>query len=293
MKMNEMQLHPMVEGLVNGLHESERPRIGSVIISIYGDVVVPQHDKIELGVIQELSKYLRFESGAVHTALSRLCSDGWFVRTKNGRNVEYSITPENMKTVKEAAKRIYGPNFLPEPIKWNVVVFEKSNNVIPDNVHAINRKTWIVPADFKINECENKSVVLSVMGKVDEIPEWAVRNVVEPAITKEYEKLNELILPMKENIEIIKNLDGVNSIITRVLVIHFWRRIVLRHKPLYQNLMPHNWAGIKCTKAIKEVYHAVMENSQKWWKTYGNNNEQTIHNHIHNTQKEHYINNLQ
>lgn len=259
------QLHPFVESLIDGLHVTERPRIGSVIISIYGDAVIPQRNILPLSTIQELSTHLKFESGAVHTALSRLCSDGWFTRHKNGKHVSYELKNENKKTVEEAAQRIYGPNFLKEPKSWSIALFDKPTNQTPKGVYAINRKAWIVPDTIDLTDTDGDPIIFNVQDVTQQIPKWSIANTIPLDITREYQFLNQLISPMNEDLKEVKNMNELNALLARVLMIHFWRKIVLKHSPVYRSLMPQEWPGIICSESVSSLYHALLPKSQEWW----------------------------
>jgi len=64
----------------------EPSRTGSIVITVFGDAIVPRGGSVWLGTLLEFFKGLDIDSGVVRTAMSRLAADGWLERSKVGRN---------------------------------------------------------------------------------------------------------------------------------------------------------------------------------------------------------------
>src|SRR5256885_3621686 len=69
----------------------EPSRTGSIIITVFGDAIVPRGGSVWLGTLLEFFETLDIDSGVVRTAMSRLAADGWLERTKIGRNSFYRL----------------------------------------------------------------------------------------------------------------------------------------------------------------------------------------------------------
>src|SRR5258705_13384114 len=87
----------------------EPSRTGSIVITVFGDAIVPRGGAVWLGTLLEFFKALDIDSSGVRTAMSRLTADGWFERTKVGRNSFYRLGQRGRLTVDIATKTIYGP----------------------------------------------------------------------------------------------------------------------------------------------------------------------------------------
>src|SRR3974390_13897 len=69
----------------------EPSRTGSIVITVFGDAIVPRGGSVWLGTLLEFFKTLDIDSGVVRTAMSRLAADGWLEREKVGRNSFYRL----------------------------------------------------------------------------------------------------------------------------------------------------------------------------------------------------------
>jgi phenylacetic acid degradation operon negative regulatory protein len=81
--------HPLAR-LIEQL-KREPSRTGSIVITVFGDAIVPRGGSVWLGTLLEFFKTLEIDSGVVRTAMSRLASDGWLERNKVGRNSFYRL----------------------------------------------------------------------------------------------------------------------------------------------------------------------------------------------------------
>ena len=72
----------------------EPSRTGSIIITVFGDAIVPRGGSVWLGTLLEFFEAIDIDSGVVRTAMSRLAADGWLERDKVGRNSFYRLARE-------------------------------------------------------------------------------------------------------------------------------------------------------------------------------------------------------
>src|SRR5918993_520934 len=74
-----------VETLLDRFHERTPIRAGSLIVTVFGDTVVPRGGVLSLTSRHEIMRAFRISDTLVRTALSRLVSEGWFERWEAGR----------------------------------------------------------------------------------------------------------------------------------------------------------------------------------------------------------------
>src|SRR5258708_15167226 len=87
----------------------EPSRTGSIVITVFGDAIVPRGGSVWLGTLLEFFRTIDIDSGVVRTAMSRLAADGWLERNKVGRNSFYRLGKEGRQTFDAATQHIYGP----------------------------------------------------------------------------------------------------------------------------------------------------------------------------------------
>ena len=87
----------------------EPSRTGSIVITVFGDAIVPRGGSVWLGTLLEFFDGLDIDSGVVRTAMSRLAADGWLTREKVGRNSFYRLADKGSQTFEAATRHIYDP----------------------------------------------------------------------------------------------------------------------------------------------------------------------------------------
>src|ERR1700684_4545788 len=97
--------HPLAR-IVEQLRR-EPSRTGSIVITVFGDAVVPRGGSIWLGTLLAFFETIDIEAGVVRTAMSRLAADGWLERNKVGRNSFYRLVRKGRQNFDAAARHIY------------------------------------------------------------------------------------------------------------------------------------------------------------------------------------------
>src|SRR6202000_92009 len=86
----------------------EPSRTGSIVITVFGDAIVPRGGAVALATLLEFFETLDIDATVVRTAMSRLTADGWFERNKVGRNSFYRLAKGRL-TFDIATRHIYDP----------------------------------------------------------------------------------------------------------------------------------------------------------------------------------------
>ncbi len=99
--------HPLAR-IIDQL-KREPSRTGSIVITLFGDAIVPRGGSVWLGTLLEFFETIDIDSGVVRTAMSRLAADGWLERHKVGRNSFYRLVKKGRQTFDAATRHIYDP----------------------------------------------------------------------------------------------------------------------------------------------------------------------------------------
>src|SRR6202022_3857521 len=99
---------PSLARIIEHLRQ-EPSRTGSIVITLFGDAIVPRGGSVGRGTLREFFKTLESDSGVVRTAMSRLASDGWLERDKVGRNSFYRLAKKGRQTFDAAGTHVYNP----------------------------------------------------------------------------------------------------------------------------------------------------------------------------------------
>src|SRR5256885_11016712 len=85
----------------------EPSRTGSIVITVFGDAIVPRGGSVWLGTLLEFFKALDIDSGVVRTAMSRLAADARLERNKGGPNSFFWLGKNGPANLDAAAQKIY------------------------------------------------------------------------------------------------------------------------------------------------------------------------------------------
>src|ERR1700738_5260582 len=96
------------------LLKREPSRTGSIVITVFGDAIVPRGGSVWLGALLGFFQAIDIDnsvvgSSVVRTAMSRLTADRWLERSRIGRNSFYRLAERGQQTFAAAARHIYDP----------------------------------------------------------------------------------------------------------------------------------------------------------------------------------------
>ncbi|MGB0506589.1 MAG: PaaX family transcriptional regulator C-terminal domain-containing protein [Pikeienuella sp.] len=262
--MNEQ--HPFLKPLTALLHSESRLRVWSVVISIFGDAVQPRGGRIAMRDLQDISGRMGIEGNALRTAMSRLAKEDWVVREKQGRNSFYSLSQAGQKTFIPATERIYqlpsGQAHSTSERTWTVAIPSPGQKPAEGGV-MLKGATLFQGLSDKTKSVLTSNEYLLVSGQFQSVPDW-VKKIAAPAeLSTRYAQLAETITRcMQADNADIHPLDALAA---RCLIIHHWRRIVLRHTVLPPEVKPINWPGDNCAILVAKSYQHLIAPSEAWW----------------------------
>lgn len=246
---------------IDRLHAS-RLRTWSVIVTIYGDCIQPRGGRAAMTELQALTGRIGIEGGALRTAMSRLAKDGWVERDREGRNSFYALTRLGAETSLPATRQIYRARFS-APGPWTFSVSRTPSDPNGGPGFEIARQVRIIGPELAGHHQAAGDLVLQ--GALGEIPDWVREAAMDPDLTAEYAALADLLAPLTP--EAMAALPPLDALAMRVLLIHFWRRLVLRHPAPPEGLTAPDWPGETCHAALTRLYPALIAPSEASWTT--------------------------
>lgn len=110
-----MSRYSAIENLISDYSNCRSLRAPSLIITVYGDSIVPRGGAIWLGSLIRLLAPLGQNERLVRTSISRLAQDGWVAREQLGRRSYYHLTATGQRSFERAYEQIYHAT----PIDWD------------------------------------------------------------------------------------------------------------------------------------------------------------------------------
>lgn len=241
----------VLKPLITALHNEGRLRVWSLVITIFGDAVQHRGGRIATLRLQYLLERVGVEAGALRTALSRLTRDGWLLRDREGRNSFYRLSESGQAEVATAAVDIYRGASAGKTQTWTMAHGAK----IPIGGIEISASVWLVPADMAGNLPEH----ICVSGVLSAVPEQYKKQILTPEHA-------DALLALNNDVEALRGLDltPLDAMAARMLLIHRWRRIVLRFPEILPELLPQDFMFSTPRQSVSQAYNQLTVASECW-----------------------------
>lgn len=261
--------HPL-SGIIDQL-KHEPSRTGSIVITLFGDAIVPRGGVVWLGTLLEFFAHLDIDGSVVRTAMSRLTAEGWFERSKVGRNSFYRLVKKGRQTFDTATRHIYGaPSF-----DWNgrfdllLIGSADDRETARDALKHAGFGSplpgvFVAPSGAALPEEAARAIRLDVtadpaMARRLLTESWALDRTAEA-----YAKFTKSFAPLKSWLERQAPLSDDDAFTARILLIHYYRRIVLRDPLLPPQLLPQDWPGREARALCGDIYRLLLPASERW-----------------------------
>ncbi len=266
-----------VETLLDRFHERTPIRAGSLIVTVFGDAVVPRGGVLSLTTLHEIMRAFRISDTLVRTALSRLVSEGWFERWKVGRNSYYRLTPQGHEAFAEATQRIYTD----PPQNWqgsfDLLLLENAQDRSALRAELSAAGYGSLGPDLLLAAAASGGKTgpfLRLAASPADLP--TARRLVEKAwpladIESRYRRFIDTYAGILGALERGAGFTNLDALLVRILLIHDYRRAVLKDPLLPAQLLPRPWAGTAARALCGTIYRTVLPAAEHWIDTHAQN----------------------
>ena len=256
----------------------DRPvRANSLIITIYGDSIAPHGGSVWLGSFIKLAKPLGINDRLVRTSVFRLSKDSWLTSEHIGRRSYYGLTATGRRRFEHAYRRIY---FQPK-VHWEgdwQIVLTAGNELTPAQRDEVRKELqWEgfgliasgvlahPSADLEplLDILQSNGVqdrVVVVRGKsLGALVNKSTRELVREcwnlsSISQDYKRFLDRFRSVQKALKSARELDPEQCFVVRTLLMHEFRRTLLRDPQLPDQLLPHDWPGNAARQLCHELY---------------------------------------
>src|SRR5712664_2699152 len=254
----------------------EPSRTGSIVITVFGDAIVPRGGSVWLGTLLEFFRTIDIDSGVVRTAMSRLATDGWLERNKVGRNSFYRLVKKGRQTFDAATKHIYDPQSSDWTGRFELLLIGNGEDRDASREALKNAGfgsplpgVWVAPSGVPIPEEAAGAIRLEVSAEDDSgrrllSESWPLHRTADA-----YLKFMKTFEPLRSWIGRREPLTDADAFTARILLIHHYRRVVLRDPLLPAALLPKDWPGRAARALCGDIYRALLPKSELWLDQHG------------------------
>ncbi len=258
----------------------------SLLITLFCDVISRHGGEIWLGSLIRSLAPLGVNERLVRTAVFRLVQDNWLVSCKEGRRSYYSLSPWGHKQYHRAARRIYSSERPEWDGIWTLVI---PSFVVEDKREPLRKGllwqgfgllstgVYAQPSrdreslDELLNELNAQDSVIIMTARADESIKGNAlqRQVMERwnllELGKQYQSFLSRYQPVLRYLSGNGSPDPERAFLLRTLLIHDYRRILLRDPELPVDMLPRDWAGFDAHDVTAEIYKCIGVKSAAWF----------------------------
>ncbi|MFK8021157.1 MAG: phenylacetic acid degradation operon negative regulatory protein PaaX [Pseudomonadales bacterium] len=254
----------------------------SMVITVFGDVVSQHGGWIWMGSLINTLGLFGYSERLVRTAVFRLVQQDWLQANKIGRRSYYCFTENAKGHYERAARRIYASEIPDWDGSWTFV----TPTLVPDDKREEFRKSLMwqgynslvsgmmahpsaerTSLDETLEELDlvGKAIVFSARN-TDVHSKAALKSLVLQKwnldeLAQQYDELLNFYRPLIKS----QKLSAVSPEIAfqmRVLLIHDYRRVLLRDPDFPDELLPTGWVGFEVYELVKRLYRILSPKTE-------------------------------
>jgi phenylacetic acid degradation operon negative regulatory protein len=280
-----------IERRLEALHAQSRVAAGSLIVSVFGDAVLPRGGSVWLGSLIGLLDVLGINERLVRTSVFRLVKEEWLQTEAHGRRANYQLTVIGRRRFEEASRHIYAACAPAWDHRWRLV--SALSDVDVRTREALRRSmVWQgfgeLAAGFFVHPSADLVMCLDALksdGLADVLPRLIPLLATNPGVATAATDLDVVrkawdleslaggysgfltqYQPLLAELRARRSsrLDGQSAFLARTLMIHDFRRLLLRDPELPAVLLPKGWPGQQARDVCGDLYRRLLSASEAY-----------------------------
>jgi phenylacetic acid degradation operon negative regulatory protein len=260
-----------------------QPNAKSLVVSIFGDAVLPHGGAIWLGSLIGLVEPFGASERVVRTSVFRLSKEGWLSSQQIGRRSLYSLTDSARLRFEAAHRRIYAAARPGWDGAWTLVftgvvegearealrrdlAWQGFGHLAPGVMAHPDPDPGVLRQALRDDGAEEGAVVMRG-ASVEWMKPEALRAIVARAwnidqLAADYSGFLDNFRPLWALLE-QGEADPEACFVLRALLIHEYRRAILRDPMLPEELLAANWPGAAARRLCRNLYLRVQASAER------------------------------
>ena len=268
----------LIHKLLDTLNNQSELRVSSLVVTVFGDAILPRGGSVWLSTLQELFDALQIEASALRAAMSRLTSDGLLERERVGRRSVYRLS-ETLAQESHKVSRIVYARQITASGEWLIALPSEAETSNPLQHHLLKSYHFGRMSGVyfrpKIDELPVpiETLVHSGITVFDSAAQHFGLGQEPQSFTDQLWRTGDLAEAYHRFLATFGNLFDqpdwrrcapMTALATRTLLIHAFRRLVLRDPLLPPHALPSAWPGEQARAQTATLYRHVLTPSEMW-----------------------------
>ena len=283
-------MNHIVQQRLESFRQQRRVHATSLITTTFGDAVLLRGGRIWLGSLIQLLEPLQLNERLIRTSVFRLVKDEWLRVQSVGRRSDYLLTQSGRRRFEEASRHIYASSAPQWDRRWRVILVV--GELEPKTRDALREALFwqgfgALGSDCFVHPGADLTGVLDALiaeGLAQVLPQLLplfaadarlARSASDADLVARAWDLSLLaqayggfIAQYQPILDVLRSdgLDGISdedAFLLRLLLIHDYRRLLLRDPELPEVLLPQEWPGQLARLLCKELYQRLVEPSDR------------------------------
>jgi phenylacetic acid degradation operon negative regulatory protein len=273
------------EKLLVQVLRNSRPRARSLIITLFGDAIAPHGARVWIGSLIRMLALFGVNEGMARTAVLRLTRENWLQAESVGKRSEYSLTDAGLKEFEPAARHIWSIDQPRWDGRWRIVVALPGKLTVSERRYLRVRLAWqgfgklgdgvyMHPSASLEDALAGLAVqdapllrakLLALTGDPPVGAGADARVLVREAwdldgLSGEYAHFVRRYSQLTASAA--AGASPTHAFALRTLLIHEYRRLLLRDPELPEELLPAKWQGRGAHRLAADIYRALARSSE-------------------------------
>lgn len=281
--------HP-IRTRIDDFRQQKRVHANSLIISLFGDIVVPRGGRIWLGSLVGLLEPLGLRAAMIRTAMFRLTREEWLHTEALGRRSDYLLTASGQRRFDEASRHIYASRAPRWDGRWRLIV--NLGQIVQKERDALRRALFwrgfgALGLDCFVHPGADLSDVFDALRAegIGHLRSGLMPLLADDArlagsasnadlvarawslgeLSAAYRQFMATYQPALAGLQNDPNapVNEEDAFLMRLLLIHDYRRLLLRDPELPDVLVPVAWPGQTARVLCKALYRRLLAPSER------------------------------
>ncbi|MTJ83638.1 MAG: phenylacetic acid degradation operon negative regulatory protein PaaX [Telmatospirillum sp.] len=274
-----------VDDLIASILERLRPKAKSLIVTVYGDAILPHGGSAWLGSLIRIMAAMGMNERIVRTSVFRLAKEDWLSATQIGRRSYYSLTDTGRRRFQVAQERIYAGSGRTWDRQWTLVLTGAAGGGADRREQLDRDLGWqgfgrlspgvMVhpdpdPVAVRQSLQDAGSFAVAMRASAESwVDPGALRTLIRGCwdldrLAADYNAFLDIFRPAWRALDGAASITPEQACVIRVLLIHGYRRALLRDPMLPDELLAADWPGAAARLLCRNLYRLLGAAAERY-----------------------------